>query len=141
MARPLHGGEIRNDLDTLSRHYNGRGKHKDYLKDTKGVVELSGALMGLLGEGCAQDVDEMWRIFECMLPHYPEDELESHPPHRARLRRAGAPGPEKAARVAHKLEVRRKRQLLRTGQRCRPRCCAAAISSPRSSKSSASNHP
>lgn len=112
MARPLHGGEIRNDLDTLSRHYNGRGKHKDYLKDTKGVVELSVGLMALLGEGCAQDVNEMWRIFECMLPHYPDDELDLiHHTVRAYVEPV-LQVHEKAARVAHKIEVRRKRQLL-----------------------------
>lgn len=112
MARPLHGGEIRNDLDTLSRHYGGRGKHKDYLKDTKGVRDLPADLMALLGEGCAQDVDEMWWIFERMLPQYPEDELLLiHHTVRAYTEPV-LQVHQKAARVAHRLEVRRKRQLL-----------------------------
>lgn len=113
MARPLHGGEIRNDLDTLSRHYNGHGKSKDYLAGTKGVCDLSEELMQLLGEGCAQDVDEMWRIFERMLPHYPEEELLLiHHTVKAYVEPV-LQVHEKTARVAHKLEMRRKRRLLK----------------------------
>lgn len=76
MARPLHGGKIRNDLDTLSRHYGGKGKLRDVLGKTKGIREWDKALYQEAGAYCAQDVDEMWRIFRRMLEFYPPDELD-----------------------------------------------------------------
>jgi DNA polymerase len=76
MARPLHGNAIRNDLDTLSRHYGGRGKIQDVLGATKGVRDLPRELLKQLGTYCAQDVEEMWRIFRLMLEEYPQDELD-----------------------------------------------------------------
>jgi DNA polymerase len=76
MARPLHGGKIRNDLDTLSRHYGGRGKIQGVLGETKGVRDWDSVLYQEAGTYCAQDVDEMWRIFREMLKEYPSDELD-----------------------------------------------------------------
>lgn len=76
MARPLHGGKIRNDLDTLSKYYGGRGKLQGVLGETKGVRDWDDVLYQEAGAYCAQDVDEMWRIFRRMLQHYPEDELD-----------------------------------------------------------------
>lgn len=75
MARPLHGGKIRNDLDTLSRYYGGRGKIQDVLGETLGIRTWDESLLEKAGAYCAQDVDEMWRIFREMLKQYPEDEL------------------------------------------------------------------
>ena len=76
MARPLHGGKIRNDLDTLSKYYNGRGKLGGVLGKTKGVRDWDDELYHEAGGYCAQDVDEMWRIFREMIPRYPADELD-----------------------------------------------------------------
>lgn len=76
MARPLHGGKIRNDLDTLSRHYGGRGKIQGVLGKTCGVRDWPWDLLQEAGTYCAQDVDEMWRIFRVMLKEYPPDELD-----------------------------------------------------------------
>jgi DNA polymerase len=76
MARPLHGGKIRNDLDTLSKYYGGRGKIQGVLGETKGIREWSPELLQEAGTYCAQDVDEMWRIFREMLKRYPADELD-----------------------------------------------------------------
>lgn len=88
MARPLHGGAIRNDLETLSRYYGGAGKRKFLTEQLTGVKEPSPMFPGVKLEDmtihqleqlwlyCAQDVDELERIFKAMLPKYPRKELE-----------------------------------------------------------------
>ncbi len=76
MARPLHGAQIRNDLDTVSRYYGGRGKIQDVLGEVKGLRDLPRPLLKKLGTYCARDVEEMWRIFRLMLEEYPDDELD-----------------------------------------------------------------
>lgn len=79
MARPLHGGAIRNNLETLSRYYGGQGKRPGVLeKLVKGLRrdQLTEEILNELGLYCAQDVDEMWRIFQAMRPSYPQKELD-----------------------------------------------------------------
>lgn len=113
MARPLHGNAIRNDLDTLSRYYGGSGKLQGVLGETKGVRDWPVALLKEAGAYCGQDVDEMWRIFRCMLEHYPDDELDLiH--HTVKcyvdpILNVDIPRAEKE----HKREIRRKRALFR----------------------------
>ena len=113
MARPLHGNAIRNDLDTVSRYYGGRGKIQDVLGATKGVRDLSRELLQQLGHYCKQDVEEMWRIFRLMLKHYPLDELDlihhtincyANPILQVNIPRA---------QEEHKREIARKRRLFR----------------------------
>lgn len=116
MARPLHGGEIDNDLETLSRYYGGRGKVKGYLDECKGVRDLysrtNEAIGNKLGEGCARDVEEMWRVFERMYDKYPLDELLLiHHTVRAYTEpvlKVDVP----LARIAHTKEVERKQAIL-----------------------------
>lgn len=75
MARPLHGGHIGNDLDSLSVYYGGKGKKADILPLTKGIRDLPPDLMQKLALYGCQDTDVMCHIFNQMLPHYSLKEL------------------------------------------------------------------
>ena len=76
MARGLHSNDIGAGLDEVSIYYGGSGKIKEVLETTKGVLKWSSAMNKAAGEYCANDVDEMFRIFCEMVPRFPASELE-----------------------------------------------------------------
>ena len=76
MARPLFSYDIGAGLDEVAKYCGLAGKVKaDALKATNGIRDLPKDLMKKLGEYCADDVQDMWRIFKFMLPHFPIIEL------------------------------------------------------------------
>ena len=76
MARPLHGGDIPNNLDALARFYGLGNKVPNVLDQTKGIRDLSPELMTQLGIYCGQDVNLMWLIFKLIKDKYPQSELD-----------------------------------------------------------------
>lgn len=76
MARGLHSNEIGAGLDDVSIFYGGAGKIKDVLDTTAGVLNWSKALVKSVGEYCARDVDECFRIFQAMHEKMPANEME-----------------------------------------------------------------
>ena len=75
MARGLHSNEIGAGLDEVSIFYGGHGKLEG-LEATKGVLNWDKALFAATSVYCANDVDEMYRIFKEMLPKMPADEMD-----------------------------------------------------------------
>lgn len=76
MARGLHSNDIGAGLDEVSIYYGGQGKIDGVLEKTKGVRDWSEALTEEVAVYCANDVDEMMRIFKAMLPKMPADEMD-----------------------------------------------------------------
>lgn len=76
MARGLHSNDIGAGLDEVSIFYGGAGKIADTLESTKGVLVWDKALNDKAGIYCANDVDEMFRVFCLMLPKMPADEID-----------------------------------------------------------------
>lgn len=75
MARGLHSNDIGAGLDEVSIYYGGHGKVAGSLEQTLGVRNWSKALFNSTATYCANDVDEMFRIFKAMLPKMPDDEI------------------------------------------------------------------
>ena len=75
MARGLHSNDIGAGLDEVSIFYGGHGKLEG-LEATKGVLNWGPALFKATGVYCANDVDEMFRVFKLMLPKMPADEMD-----------------------------------------------------------------
>lgn len=76
MARGLHSNDIGAGLHEVSIFYGGLGKTEGGLEPTKGVLDWPPALFKSVSIYCANDVDEMYRIFGLMLPNMPADEIE-----------------------------------------------------------------
>lgn len=76
MARALHNNDIGAGLDEVSQYYGGTGKLKDILEKTRGVLNWSPALFKEVIPYVVTDVEECLRIFQCMLPKMPADEIE-----------------------------------------------------------------
>lgn len=76
MARGLHSSDIGAGLDEVSLYYGGKGKIKDVLEQTLEVRVWPKALYDEAALYCANDVDEMLRIFKAMLPKMPADEID-----------------------------------------------------------------
>jgi len=76
MARPIHGGQIRNDLATLAAYYGIQNKITDVLESTKGIRELPTTLQKRLGVYNNRDVEILWALFKKLRTMYPADELE-----------------------------------------------------------------
>lgn len=74
MARGLHSTDIGAGLDEVSVYYGGGGKLEG-LEATKGVLNWDKALFAATAVYCANDVDEMLRVFKLMLPKMPDDEI------------------------------------------------------------------
>lgn len=78
MARGLHSNEIGAGLHDVSVFYGGQGK-LDGLDDMKGVsfqnLFANKPLWERSAQYCANDVDEMFRVFTEMLKVYPDDEI------------------------------------------------------------------
>jgi len=75
MARGLHSNEIGAGLDEVSVFYGGAGKIDGGLDGTQGVLVWNRDLFTKVGVYCANDVDEMARVFRLMLPNLPDDEF------------------------------------------------------------------
>lgn len=75
MARGLHSNDIGAGLDEVAVYYGGRGKLDGVLELTKGVRDWPQPMFEQTGVYCANDVDEMFRIFGLMLPKMPDDEI------------------------------------------------------------------
>jgi DNA-binding GntR family transcriptional regulator len=75
MARGLHSNEIGAGLDEVAKFYGGQGKIDGVLETTKGVLDWSKVMYDNVAIYCAQDVDEMYRIFREMHAVYPADEI------------------------------------------------------------------
>lgn len=75
MARGLHSNDIGAGLDEVSVFYGGQGKTEGGLDGTLGVRDWPKALFDKVGIYCANDVDEMFRVFKLMLPKMPNDEI------------------------------------------------------------------
>ena len=76
MARGLHSNDIGAGLDEVSIFYGGGGKIEGSLEKTKGVLNWDKALFDEVAIYCANDVDEMLRVFKGMLPKMPADEMD-----------------------------------------------------------------
>jgi len=76
MARGLHSNDIGAGLDEVSIFYGGKGKIEGSLEKTKGVLNWDKALYDETAIYCANDVDEMLRVFKEMLPKMPDDEIQ-----------------------------------------------------------------
>ena len=76
MARGLHSNEIGAGLDEVSVYYGGQGKIEGALEQTKGVLNWSKTLYDNTAIYCANDVDEMFRIFREMVPVFPSVEMQ-----------------------------------------------------------------
>lgn len=75
MARALHSSDMRSDLDTLLKHYGFGGKHNPILNQTKGIRDLPPVLQSLLGDYCRGDIIDLLKVFQLMLPKFPDGEL------------------------------------------------------------------
>lgn len=76
MARGLHSNDIGAGLDEVSVFYGGGGKVEGSLEKTKGVLNWDKKLFAEAAIYCANDVDEMVRVFKLMLPKMPADEMD-----------------------------------------------------------------
>lgn len=80
MARGLHSNEIGAGLHDVSVFYGGAGKIDGGVEGMKGLgfkeLFANKSLWQRSAEYCANDVDEMFRIFEAMHPNYPADEID-----------------------------------------------------------------
>lgn len=76
MARGLHSNDIGAGLEEVSIHYGGSGKLKDILETTKGVRDWPPALFAAVTPYCANDNEEMYRVFKEMHQSLPADEMD-----------------------------------------------------------------
>ena len=81
MARGLHSNDIGAGLDEVAKFYGGKGKTAGALEAMRGLryVDLLLDHPDVLARGaayCANDVDEMVRIFTAMLPAMPKSEMD-----------------------------------------------------------------
>ena len=76
MARPIHGGAIRNRLDDVAEYYGLGNKIPDVLGETKGIRDLPPALLAKLGLYCVEDVRLTELLYFQLLPFYPKSELD-----------------------------------------------------------------
>jgi hypothetical protein len=76
MARGLHSNDIGAGLDEVSIYYGGAGKTEGGLEGTQGVLNWDKTLFDRVAIYCANDVDEMFRVFGLMLPQMPADEID-----------------------------------------------------------------
>jgi len=76
MARPVHGGAIKNRLDDVASYYNLGNKIPDVLALTKGVRNLPPDLLRKLGLYCVEDVRLTELLYYKLLPYFPQPELD-----------------------------------------------------------------
>ena len=112
MARPLYGGEIRNDLNTLARYYGLGNKLPDILGQTMGVRDIPPKLMKKLGEYCITDVALTEQLYNIMLEFYPQDELDLIHHTISLFTDPICIVDKKIAKQEHEKEIRRKEEIL-----------------------------
>ncbi len=80
MARGLHSNDIGAGLDEVSIYYGGAGKIKGGVEDMKGIrfadLFKNKPLWNRSVAYCANDVEEMLRVFKLMLPKMPSEEMD-----------------------------------------------------------------
>jgi DNA polymerase bacteriophage-type len=76
MARALHSNAIGAGLDEVAGFYRLGHKAPDVLAKLKGVRNPGDALLDILGEYCAKDVDLCRGIFDRMIDRFTQDELD-----------------------------------------------------------------
>jgi DNA polymerase len=76
MARPVHGGAIKNRLGDVASYYGLGNKIPDVLASTKGIRDLPPKLLEELGLYCAEDVRLTELLFHQLLPFFPQPELD-----------------------------------------------------------------
>jgi DNA polymerase I-like protein with 3'-5' exonuclease and polymerase domains len=76
MARALHSNAIGAGLDEVARFYKVGNKLQNVLDKTKGVLDIPPDLLAQLGEYCAEDTRLTYEIFQKMLKHFPQAELD-----------------------------------------------------------------
>jgi len=80
MARGLHSSEIGAGLDEVSVFYGGRGKIQGGVEDMAGLTYeqlfKDKPRWKKASEYCGNDVDECYRVFTCMHPLMPAEEME-----------------------------------------------------------------
>ncbi len=77
MVRPIFQNVLKNiGLDSVSKHLGFAGKTSDILKRTKGKRTLSADEDIEMGDYCKQDVSETYKVFNYLLPFFPDDEMD-----------------------------------------------------------------
>ena len=78
MARGLHSHDISASLDEVAKHYLLGAKTPGILAQAKGKQwdDMDDKLQAAMIYYCMNDVNIMWKIFNKMLPSYPQDELD-----------------------------------------------------------------
>lgn len=80
MARALHSNDIGSGLHEVSVFYGGQGKLEGGVEGMKGLryadLAKNKALLARSMDYCGVDVDEMLRVFKCMVPLMPAEEMQ-----------------------------------------------------------------
>lgn len=76
MVRGLYSSDIGAGLDEASKFFGGQGKIEGALDVTKGLLVWPKSVIESVGKYCANDVEECLRIFKCMHPMMPVDEMD-----------------------------------------------------------------
>lgn len=78
MARGLHSHDISASLNEVAKHYLLGAKTPGILAQAKGKLwkDMDDKLKAAMIFYCINDVKIMWKIFNRMLPSYPQDELD-----------------------------------------------------------------
>lgn len=77
MARGLHSNDIGAGLHEVSKFHGGQGKIEGGLDATKGVRTWPKKLYDATVPYCTRDVEECLRIFKCMYPLMPAEEIDT----------------------------------------------------------------
>ena len=112
MARPLHGGEIKNDLNSLAKYYGLGNKLPNILETLKGILNPTIEQLRKLGEYCKVDVELCEALFLCMLPQYPDHELDLIHHTISLFTNPIAIVDKKIAKAEHTKEIQRRESLI-----------------------------
>lgn len=76
MARAIHGTEVGNSLDKLTRHYDlGEKGHEVVLAKGKRRADFTPAELAAYGQYCINDCELEYKLFHKLMPQLPEIEL------------------------------------------------------------------
>lgn len=77
ISRAVHPPNVKHNLDFIAKMHGLGGKVKgDNLVNTKGKRDLTEDELIALGEYCADDVEDTYKLYKIMEPFIPEDELK-----------------------------------------------------------------